>query len=262
MSGTDRTETPILGGPAVVLVAPQMGENIGFAARAMLNCGLTDLRLVRPRDGWPNPQAEAAAAGALEVLAPVRVFETTGEAVADLGRVYATTARRRDLEHVVVTPTQAAMEMREQQATGERAGVLFGAERSGLHNDDVALSDAAITVPLNPAFSSLNLGQAVLLVAHEWFRAGDDTTARARTDTGEPLAPKEAVLRLMRHLEQALDRASFFKVPANRPAMVRALRVWLTRSAPTEQEVRTLHGVVTALSDYRLDGERRGQRRK
>jgi len=261
MSGTDRSVTPILGGPAVVLVAPQLGENIGFAARAMVNCGLTDLRLVRPRDGWPSPQAEAAAAGALDVLAPVRVHETTGEAVADLSRVYATTARRRDLDQVVVTPGQAAAEMRALGADGGDAGVLFGAERSGLHNDDMALADAAITVPLNPAFSSLNLGQAVLVVAYEWFRSGDDTPARTRTDTGEPQAPKEAVLRLMHHLEQALDRATFFKVPANRPAMVRALRVWLTRSAPTEQEARTLHGVVTALSGHRLDGERRGQRR-
>lgn len=261
MSGTDRTETPIVGGPTVVLVAPQLGENIGFAARAMYNCGLTDLRLVRPRDGWPNPQAEAAAAGALDVLEPVQVYESTGEAVADLSRVYATTARRRDLEQVVVTPAQAATEMRSHQADGGRAGVLFGAERSGLHNDDMALADAAITVPLNPAFSSLNLGQAVLLLAYEWFRSGDDTPVRVRTDTGEPLAPKEEVLRLMRHLEQALDRATFFKVPANRPAMVRALRVWLTRSAPTQQEVRTLHGVVTALGGHRLDGERRGQRR-
>lgn len=263
MSGTDRTVRPVLGGPTVVLVAPQLGENIGFAARAMLNCGLTDLRLVRPRDGWPNPQAEAAASGALEVIAPVRVYDSTGEAVADLGRVYATTARRRDLEHVVVTPGQAAAEMRAHQANGESVGVgvLFGAERSGLNNDDVALADAAITVPLNPAFSSLNLGQAVLLVAYEWLRAGDDTPARARTDTGEPLATKEALLQLMRHLEQELDRAAFFRVPENRPAMVRALRVWLTRSAPTAQEVRTLHGVFTALSGHRLGGERRGQRR-
>lgn len=261
MSGTDRTETPILGGPAVVLVAPQLGENIGFAARAMLNCGLTDLRLVRPRDGWPSDPAEAAAAGALEILEPVGVFDTTAEAVADLGRVYATTARQRDLEHSVVTPPQAVAELRACESDGVRAGILFGGERSGLDNDDVALADALVTVPLNPAFSSLNLGQAVLLLAYEWFRAADDTPPRVRTDTGEPPATKEAVVALMRHLEQELDRASFFKVPQNRPAMVRALRVWLTRSAPTAQEARTLHGVLTALSGHRLGGIKRGQRR-
>jgi len=261
MSGTNRSVTPILGGPAVVLVAPQMGENIGFAARAMLNCGLTDLRLVRPRDGWPSTPAAAAAAGARDVIDNARVFNATSEAIADLGHVYATTARRRDLEHMVVTPDGAALEMRAHEAAGERVGLLFGAERSGLGNDDISLADAAITVPLNPAFSSLNLGQAVLLVAYAWFRSGDDTPARERADTGEPLANKEELVSLHRHLEQELARARFFKVEANRPAMARALRVWMTRSAPTSQEVRTLHGVITALTGYRLDGKRRGQRR-
>ncbi len=261
MSGTDSTETPILGGPAVVLVTPQLGENIGFAARAMLNCGLTDLRLVKPRDGWPNDQAEAASAGALEQMPPVRVFDSTREAVADLNRVYATTARRRDQEQVVVTPPRAAAELRSHLAEGERAGMLFGGERSGLNNDDVALADALITVPLNPAFSSLNLGQAVLLMSYEWFRVADETTPHVRIDTGEPQAEKEELLALMHHLEQELDRARFFKVPQNRPAMVRALRIWLTRSAPTAQEVRTLHGVLTALSGRRLGGKKRGERR-
>lgn len=260
MSGTDHTTTSILGGPAVVLVEPQLGENIGFAARAMLNCGLTDLRLVRPREGWPNAQAAAAASGALEQLEPVQVFGRTSDAVADLGWVCATSARRRDLEQVVLTPARAATELRAHQAAGERVGVLFGPERAGLHNDDVALADTLITVPLNPAFSSLNLGQAVLLVAYEWFGAGDATATRARAGTGQPQATKEELVVLMRHLEEALDRAEFFRVPENRPAMVRALRVWLTRSAPTAQEVRTLHGALTALSDHRLGGQRRGQR--
>ena len=261
MSGTDKTEVAVLGGPSVILIDPQLGENIGFTARAMLNCGLTDLRLVRPRDGWPNPDSVPAAAGANEVLRQARVFETAEEAIADLGHVYATTARRRDLELPVVTPRRAAVEMRGHVARGERVGLLFGAERSGLDNHHLVLAEAAVTVPLNPAFSSLNLGQSVLLLAYEWFQAEDDTPARTRVDTGEPLASKALLTGLFRHLDQELETAHFFRVAEQHGATFRALRTLLTRSEPTEQEVRILHGVVSALSGRRLGGKLRGEKR-
>ncbi|MFH2008970.1 MAG: RNA methyltransferase [bacterium] len=261
MSGTDRSATPILGGPTIVLVGAQLGENIGFAARAMLNCGLTELRLVGPRDGWPNPSAVAAAAGAQEVLDSVRVFESTREAIADLGHVYATTARRRDLEKHVVTPRLAAGEMRAQVRSGERVGVLFGAERSGLDNADAALADTLLTVPLNPAFSSLNLGQSVLAVAYEWYQSGDETPPQVRTETREPLAAKGELDALFRHLEQELNAADFFKVPGGRTSTFRGLCIALQRAELTELEVRTLHGVITALSGRRLGGTLRGARR-
>jgi tRNA/rRNA methyltransferase len=258
MSGTDRSAMPILGGPIIVLVGPQMGENVGFAARAMLNCGLTELRLVAPRDGWPNPSAVPAASGAQEVLEQARVFDTTREAIADLGHVYAATARPRDLEKHLVTPRQAAREMREQVLTGERVGVLFGAERSGLGNEDVAAADTVLTVPLNPAYSSLNLGQAVLLVAYEWFQAGDETPARRRIETGEPLATKASLDALFRHLEQELDAVDFLQVPKEHSHTLRSICMMLQRSEPSELEVRTLHGVITALSGRRLGGKPRG----
>src|SRR5689334_13252469 len=162
MAGTDRKRGAAGKGPAIVLEEPQLGENIGTAARAMLNCGLTDLRLVRPRDGWPNPRAEAAASGATLVLERARLFDTTEAAIADLTHVYATTARQRGMIKRIVTLRQAAREMRALAAagTGTSTGVLFGPERTGLVNDDIALADAVLTVPLNPAFSSLNLAQA------------------------------------------------------------------------------------------------------
>ncbi len=261
MSGTNSAARMISQGPAVVLVAPQLGENIGFAARAMLNCGLGDLRLVRPRCGWPSPEAEATSAGALARMEPPQVFDTTAEAVADLRHIFATTARRRDMEHLVMTPAAAGRELCKAYAAGEPSGLLFGAERAGLENDDVALADGVVTIPANPAFSSLNLGQAVLIMAYEWLRAHDRTPTMVRSHTGEAPATKGEVAALMRHLEQELDRAAFFKVPENRPAMVRALRTLLTRSAPTSQEVRTLHGVLTAISGRRLGGLPRGRRR-
>ncbi len=160
--------------PAMVLIEPQLGGNVGAAARAMLNCGLTDLRVVRPRDGWPSDKARAMASGADAVLDGAKVFESLEEAVADLQVVFATTGRRRDMVKHEVTPAEAASEIRRHGAAGERCGVLFGRERIGLTNDEVVLADAILTVPLNPAFRSLNLAQAVLLIAWEWLRAGDD----------------------------------------------------------------------------------------
>jgi tRNA/rRNA methyltransferase len=163
MAGTDKGRSTALGGPTVVLVDPQLGQNIGMVARAMLNCGLTELRLVRPRDDWPSEAAVAAAAGAEEILARARLFDTTKQAVADFRRVYAMTARARDMVKPVATPRQAALDLRLAAAAGEAAGVRFGPGRSGLTDDDLALAERIISVPLNPGFSSLNLAQAVLL---------------------------------------------------------------------------------------------------
>lgn len=254
MAGTDSSQVAVLGGPAIVLVGPQLGENIGAVARAMLNCGLTDLRLVAPRDGWPNPKANAMAAGADAVLEAAQVFETTVKAVADLHRVYATTARSRDMIKPVVTPRQAAAEMRAADGARQRCGVLFGPERTGLDNDDVALAGTVLTVPLNPAFTSLNLAQAVLLIGYEWFQAEDATPARARLDDRAMPAGQTAMLNFFEHLEGALDEAGFFNVAEKRPAMVRNLRALFHRTEPTEQEVRTLHGIVTTLAGRRKDG--------
>jgi tRNA/rRNA methyltransferase len=245
LAGTDRTQSSLTGGeaPAVILVAPQLGENIGMAARAMLNCGLTDLRLVRPRDGWPSAAAVANSAGAAVVIDNTRVFASTAEAIADLTLVYAATARDRAMTKRVVTPGEAARELR--TAQGHKCGVLFGGEAKGLHNDDIALADHVITAPLNPAFSSLNLAQAVLIVAWEWQMAASAAPAsemRIPEDTRP--ATKDEMLGLFEHLEGALDQSGFFHVREKRPIMARNLRNLLQRAQPTEQEVRTLRGVI------------------
>src|SRR5436309_1267357 len=177
MAGTDRKRHAASGGPAIILVEPQLGENIGTAARAMLNCGLTDLRLVRPRDGWPSEKARAAASGADIVIDGARLFDDVAGAIADLQHVFATTARGRHMVQRIVTPRQAVGEMREAAVAGRACGVVFGPERAGLTNDDLALADTVISVPLNPAFASLNLAQAVLLIGYEWFAADDATPA-------------------------------------------------------------------------------------
>jgi len=246
MAGTDRRRLAAAGGPAVILVAPQLGENIGTAVRAMYNCGLTELRLVAPRDGWPNPKAVATASGADVVLEQAQVFATVAEAVADLRHVYATTARDRFMVKRVLTPRQAAGEMRQFMGAGEGCGVLFGPERTGLVNDDIALADTVLTVPLNPAFSSLNLAQAVLLVAYEWFTAGDTTPGDQLVTGRSTPATKEELLRFFGHFEEELDRSGFLRTEDKRPGMIRNLRNFFQRAVPTAQELRTLHGVITA----------------
>jgi tRNA/rRNA methyltransferase len=237
--------------PAIILVSSQMGENIGAAARAMLNCGLTDLRLVDPRDGWPNVKAERAAVGAFEMMPPVRVFATTTEALADLTYVYATTARDRDMVKPVVTARHAAMEARAHIATGGKVGFMFGAERMGLLNDDVSLANALVTVPLNPAFTSLNLGQAVLLIGYEWYQSGDATPpTRLEMNNGLP-ATKDQLYAFFDHFERELDACGFLRNEDARPVMVRNLRNMWARAGLTEQEVRTMHGVVKELATIR-----------
>ena len=258
MAGTDQTrkdESPLEAGPAVILVAPQLGENIGTAARAMLNFGLTDLRIVRPRDGWPNERARAAASGADIVIDNVQLFDRTADAVAGLDYVVATTARARDMVKPIFTPETAAARMREAFAGGGRAGLLFGPERTGLENDDLALADALMMVPVNPAFASLNLAQCVLLMSYEWHKAGDTTVAERIEYQQTRPANKEELLGFFEHLEGELDRFGFLKPPEKRPSMVRNLRNMFQRAGLTEQEVRTLRGVVAALTRRYPKGE-------
>lgn len=234
-------------GPAIVLVRPQLGQNIGMAARAMANCGLAALRLVAPRDGWPNPEAAAAASGADAILEHARVYPDSSSAVADVQRVYATTARSRDQVKPVVTPRQAAGEVRAAEAAGQRTAVLFGPERSGLENDEVALADAVLSVPLNPAFTSLNLAQAVLLVGYEWWLAQETTPPRSLAMGGGTPATRAELENFLGRLESALDEANYFLIPDKRPAALRNLRNIFTRAGLTRAEVETLHGVLSAL---------------
>ena len=253
MAGTDSSKSSVAHGPRIILVEPQLGENIGAAARAMANCGLADLVLVRPRDPWPNERARAMASGAEAVLETARLCETTEAAVADLTRIYATSARPRDMIQRVVTPRQAAAEMGAAAGggAGDGVGVLFGPERTGLVNEHLTLADTIIEVPLNPAHASLNLAQAVLIVAYEWYQAADATPAERLRMPGTEPADKAALMNLFGRLEGALDAAGFFPVPEMRPSMTRSLRALLQRARLTDQEVRTLHGVVSALAGKR-----------
>jgi len=249
-------EPPHDGGPAVILVRPQLGVNIGSCARAMLNCGLHDLRLVAPREGWPNPHALPAASGADAVLDAVRVYRSLEEAVADLQRVYATTYRPRELVKPIVTPRQAAAELRALEREGQRCGVLFGPERTGLTSDELAYADAILTAPLNPAFASLNLAQAVLLVAYEWWIAADATPPSRLHLGNSPPVEKRVYLHFMGQLEAALEEDGFFTPPEKKPHMLRNLHALFTRAEMTDQEVRTLYGAVKALREPK--GRKRG----
>lgn len=230
------------------MVRPQLGENIGMAARAMLNCGLSTLRLVSPRDGWPNDKAQRAASGADVVLENAEVFDSVADAVADLERVVATTARNRELTQRILTPRHAAAEVRGWIGQGERVGILFGPERTGLENDDMVHADTALSIPLNPQFSSLNVAQAVLLVSYEWAVAGDATPAARMADHATRPATKEELQNLFDHLERALDQSGFLRNKDMRPSMVLNLRALLQRAGMTEQEARTFHGVIKFLS--------------
>lgn len=246
---TDRSETQAA--PAVVLVTPQLGENIGAAARAMMNCGLADLRLVAPRDGWPNLAAERAAVGALDLMPPVRVFDHLGAAIADLTMVYATTARDRNMVKPIVTARQAATEARAHIVAGGKAGFLFGPERTGLLSDDISLANKLVTVPLNPAFTSLNLGQAVLLIGYEWFQSGDATPPSQLPMGGTLPATQAELQNFFAHVERELDACGFLRNEEARPHMIRNLRAMWQRAQLTEQEVRTLHGMIKELTTLR-----------
>ena len=251
MAGTNRKQRAASDGPAIILVEPQLGENIGTAARAMLNCGLTDLRLVKPRDGWPNEKARSAASGADKVIDSARVYDGTAEAIADLARIYATTARQRGMIKRVATPRRAASEMRKAASLGQKIGVLFGRERTGLENDDIALADAVIAVPLNPGFASLNLAQAVLLVGYEWFQSADKTPPSQLIVNETRPATKAELLNFFTQLEKRLIDSGFLRNVEKRPSMVRNIRNLFQRAELTHQEVRTLHGIVSDLSTLR-----------
>jgi tRNA/rRNA methyltransferase len=241
--------TIVAAAPAIVLVRPQLAENVGAVARAMLNFGLTEMRLVSPRHRWPDAVAYRASAGADPVLDGARVYATTTDAVADLALVYATTARLRDMVKPLSSPRVAARELREATSAGARAGVLFGPERTGLDNDDVVLSARILHIPANPDFSSLNLAQAVLLLAWEWWAAGEGAEVRPHRDARPPERPAtyDELSEFLGRLETELERQGFFEVAEKRPAMERNIRNMFTRATLTMQEVRTLHGIVTAL---------------
>lgn len=248
MSGTNRTQPPVTGGPRIILIEPQLAENIGATARAMLNCGLTDLAIVNPLQEFPHGRAVAMASGATEVLDKAQLYDSVEDAIAGLNRVYATTARPRELTVRVATPRLAARELRTAWQAGEAVGVMFGPERSGMTNEHIALADTLISIPLNPAYSSLNLAQAVLLVAYEWFTAADQTPAEQFIEPDTQPATKAELMAFFERFESALDTGGFFRTPEMRPAMVRNLRAMLQRGNLTEQEVRTLHGVVSCLT--------------
>jgi tRNA/rRNA methyltransferase len=243
------TELTDLHQPIIVLVRPQLGENIGKAARAMLNFGLTEMRLVAPRDGWPNPQAGPAASGADVVLERAQVFDSVAEAVADCPHVYATTVRKRGVTKPVMTPETAAREIHGQSG---RSAILFGPERSGLETDDVAVARTIITVPINPEFGSLNLAQAVILVAYEWSKS---VALAQPTDTDLPApAPQEELDGMIGQLDAMLEGAGFYFPPDRVPTTKRTLRTLLTKPGWSSQEVRTLRGVLSALANPRQRG--------
>lgn len=241
-----RDEAP---SPVVVLVETQMAENIGATMRAMANFGLAQLRLVNPREAFPNDKAVAMASGADGVLRPVETFGSLEAAVADLNLVLATTARTHDLAKPVVSPATAASLMRASIDRGETVGIVFGRERNGLTSDEVALCDQILTIPIDPRFPSLNVGQAVLTIAYEWRKVviGDAAWTPFPEKERSPLARKEDVLGMFEHLEGALDRAEFFRPAEKRPSMVRNLRSLFQKARLTEQEVRSLRGIVAAL---------------
>jgi len=263
-AGTDRTKSPAdLAGPIVVLVEPQLGENIGAAARAMANFGLKHLRLVKPREGWPNARARAAAAGADDILAAARLYDTLESAIGDCTVVLAATARAHDQAKPVASPEAAAGLMRPHIAAGENVALVFGRERNGLENDEVALADRIVTLPVNPAFASLNLAQAVVVLAYEWFKlATGGALPFAMPEKSAP-APREQLLAFFADLERELERVEFFRPAEKRETMQVNLRNIFHRMAPTRQDIQTLHGVIRAIAEGRkgparggvLDGE-------
>jgi len=235
--------------PAVILVRPQLGENIGAACRGMLNFGLTELRLVAPRDGWPNPAADAMAAGAVELIENAKLFDTVEAAVADLSFVLAATARRRELEIPVVGTDVVGKEMRAK--VGQGVGILFGPEKAGLTNADVVLADKILTYPVNPAFQSLNLAQAVNVFAFIWAQSGSVNVPDIFDDVRSDVAPREDLTRMFDHLEDELDKAGFFFPATKKSLMQQNIRAPLTRAQMSEQEVRTFRGIIKALAKGR-----------
>ncbi|MDB5603006.1 MAG: Um32 methyltransferase [Xanthobacteraceae bacterium] len=258
-AGTDKTKTWVeTPAPVIILVEPQLGENIGATARAMANFGLSRLRLVKPRQGWPNPKAHVMAAGADRVLENAQLYDTVQEAVADCRYVIATTARAHDQAKPVLSPEQAAAEMAPRVQAGETVGIMFGRERNGLENDEVALADAIVTLPVNPAFASLNLAQAVLVVGYEWFKRVTDGALPFVKPERSPPAPKQQLLAFFENVERELENVEFFRPPEKRETMVINLRNIFTRIQPTQQDIQTLHGVILSIAHGRKGPARGG----
>jgi tRNA/rRNA methyltransferase len=258
-AGTDKTkrwvETP---GPVVVLVEPQLGENIGAAARAMANFGLSRLRLVKPRQSWPNDKAQIMAAGADRILERAVLYNTLEGALADCSFVLATTARAHDQAKPVVGPAEAAAQIAPRIAAGETVAIVFGRERNGLENAEVALADRIVTLPVNPAFASLNLAQAIVIVAYEWFKL----TTAGKLPFGMPdksaAAPKQQLLAFFAALERELEKVEFFRPPDKRETMQINLRNIFSRMQPTQQDIQTLHGVIMSIAEGRKGPARGG----
>jgi tRNA/rRNA methyltransferase len=269
-AGTDHTKawTAIVG-PIIVLVEPQLGENIGTAARAMANFGLTRLRLVRPRDAWPNLQARRAASGADAVIDNAELFDSIQSALADCSFVLATTARAHDQAKPLIGPAEAALEMAPRLVAGETVAAVFGRERWGLMNDEVGLADRVVTFPVNPAFASLNLAQAVLVMAYEWHKAATGGALPFAMPRRSPLAGKEQLFAFFASIERELEKVEFFRPAEKRDTMTINLRNIFTRMEPTAQDIQTLHGVIMAIAEGRkgparggvLDGREAGQLR-
>jgi tRNA/rRNA methyltransferase len=269
-SGTDKTKPwSEIAGPIVVLVEPQLGQNIGTAARAMANFGLARLRLVKPRDGWPDIHATRAASGADAVLDNVQLYDTLQAAIADCQFVLATTARAHDQAKPVLGPEEAAREIAPRVAAGETVALVFGRERWGLMNDEVGLADRILTYPVNPAFASLNLAQAVLVIAYEYFKLAGGGTLPFRMPVRSAPAGKQQLFAFFADLEAELDKVEFFRPPEKRPTMSINLRNIFARMQPTSQDIQTLHGVIMAIAEGRkgparggvLDGREAGQLR-
>ena len=263
-AGTDKTKRWRAGpAPAVVLVEPQLGENIGAAARAMANFGLERLRLVKPRQRWPNDKAVMMAAGADRILDGAVIYDSLEAAIADCAFVLAATARAHDQAKPVVGGAQAAAEMADHVAAGETVAIVFGRERNGLENDEVALADRILTLPVNPAFASLNLAQAVVVVAYEWFKLATGGKLPFAMPQKSAPAAKEQLLAFFASLERELETVEFFRPPDKRETMQINLRNIFTRMQPTQQDIQTLHGVIMAIAEGRkgparggmLDGE-------
>jgi tRNA/rRNA methyltransferase len=258
-SGTDKTKTWIAApGPIVILVEPQLGDNIGTTARAMANFGLSRLRLIKPRDGWPNPRAYVAASGADRILDEAVLYDTVEAAIADCTYVLATTARAHDQAKPVLAPEEAARVMAPRIAAGEAVGVVFGRERYGLENTEVALTDAILTYPVNPAFASLNLAQAVLVIAYEWFKlVTGGALPFAMPQKSDP-ATKEQLLAFFENVERELDRVEFFRPAEKHETMMINLRNIFHRMQPTRQDIQTLSGVIMSIAEGRKGPARGG----
>jgi tRNA/rRNA methyltransferase len=272
MAGTDKTKNQVLGpAPIAVLVSPQLGENIGTAARAMANFGLHELRLVDPRDGWPNEKALTSSSGANWIIEKASVHESLDDCLKDVTYVYATTARPRGMIKEVITPEQAGDDMRARVARGEKVAILFGRERTGLSNEEISRADVIVTAPVNPAFASINIAQAVLLMSYEWYKDQAESLGQKtpelpalegpgmQTPDTRP-ATKEELFGFFDHLEHELDVAGFFKTEAKKPGMMINIRNIFGRAQLMEQEVRSLRGIVSSLT--RAHEKRKEQREK